>query len=236
MPVAKTYEKMEIQGEPFIESKRKYVYVITSKGPKKVRWYSDAEYRRMYPQAVVEHNVMDFNGKHVFGFEETGYITLYKGNNVEEWANEDRTNIRYNCTFGFYTPGRLSTPNLTNGIEAVQLKWEEVAADEIRMRPHDDVKKIVATKLGTVSNSEYQGQENDWITKEVKIREDKAREGYFGEKHTYIMVDTEGNAYLWETSPRNFVRDKAIHLKMKVKAHKEIKGEKVTVVWYCKVI
>ena len=236
MPVAKTYEKMEIQGEPFVENKRMYVYVLAPKGPKKVRWYSDAEYQRMYPQAVIEHNVMDFNGKHVFGFEETGYITIYKGSNVEEWANEDRSNIRYNCTFGFYTPGRLTTPNLTDEIEAVQLKWEEVAADEIRMRTHEEVKKIIAAKLGTVSNSEYQGQENDWLEKEVTIRENKSHEDHFGEKHTHIMVDTEGNTYVWETGTKNIACGETIHLKMKVKTHKEIKGEKVTVVWYCKVI
>ena len=234
MPVAKTYEKMEIQGEPFVENKRMYVYVLAPKGPKKVRWYSDAEYQRMYPQAVVEHNVMDFNGKHVFGFEETGYITLYKGNNVEEWANEDRTNIRYNCTFGFYTPGRLATPNLTDGIETVQLKWEEVAADEIRMRSHDDVKKIVATKLGTISHSEFQGEENEWITKEVKIRENKVYETQYGDKHTHIMVDAEGNTYIWETGTKNYPVNETIKLKMKVKAHKETSGEKCTVVWYCK--
>ena len=236
MPVAKTYEKLTLQGEPFIENKRMYVYVLAKNGPKKVRWYSDAEYRRMYPQAAVTHNIMDFNGKHVFGFEETNYITLYRGENVEEWANEDRTNIRYNCTFGFFTPGRLQLPHLTEGIEAVQLMWDEVAADEIRMRPHEEVKKIVAAKLGTLSKSEYQGYKDEILKKEVTIREDKINSGYFGEKHTYIMVDSTGNTYIWETSERNLIRGQTISIKMKVKDHKEIKGEKVTVVWYCKVI
>ena len=46
MPVAKTYEKLTLQGEPFMENKRMYVYVLAKNGPKKVRWYSDAEYRR----------------------------------------------------------------------------------------------------------------------------------------------------------------------------------------------
>ena len=48
MPVAKTYESLEMQGEPFKENGRMYVNVMTSKGLKKVRWYSDNEYQRMY--------------------------------------------------------------------------------------------------------------------------------------------------------------------------------------------
>lgn len=236
MAVAKTYEKMEISGEPFVENKRMYVNVITPKGLKKVRWYSDAEYRRMYPDAVVVHDVMDFNAKHVFGFEETGYITIYKGSNVEGWANEDRTNIRFNCTFGFYTPGQLDTPHLIDGIELIRLMWEEVMDHDDRMRPHAEVQKIVAAKLGTLSKSEYQGKENEWLEKEVTVRENKAREDHFGEKHTHTLVDAEGNTYVWETGAKNLACGETVHLKMKVKAHKEVNGEKTTIVWYCKVI
>ena len=38
MPVAKTYAKMELSGEPFKENGRMYVNVIAPKGLKKVRW------------------------------------------------------------------------------------------------------------------------------------------------------------------------------------------------------
>ena len=78
MAVAKTYAKMEISGEPFMENKRMYVNVISPKGLKKVRWYSDAEYHRMYPGEVTEngkHDIMDFNARFVFGFGDAGYIT-----------------------------------------------------------------------------------------------------------------------------------------------------------------
>ena len=51
MAVAKTYAHMKVEGEPFKENGRMYVNVIAPKGIKKVRWYSDAEYRRMYPES-----------------------------------------------------------------------------------------------------------------------------------------------------------------------------------------
>ena len=236
MAVAKTYEKMELIGEPFQENGRMYIYVSAPKGQKKVRWYSDAEYRRMYPNAVVVHDIMDFNAKHVFGFEETGYITIYKGENVEEWANEDRTNIHFNCTFGFYTPGRPQLPHLKNGIEPIKLMWEDVVDHDDRMKPHEVVQKIVAEKLGTISKSQYQGKINDWLQKTVVVKEKKSNETHFGTKHTYVLEDSEGNTYIWETGAKDFASSQTVSLKMKVKEHKEVNGNLITIVWYCKEI
>ena len=238
--VAKTYQSLEIQGEPFEENKRLYVNVLTTKGLKKVRWYTDTEYRRMYPDAPVENKLMDFNARHAFGFGKKGYITLYKGDErvVERWAENDRTNIWRNTTFGYYTPSKFPTPEVLNGIEPIQLKWEQVQDYEDRMKPHEEVAKLVSDLLGgsAISNSTYQGKENDWLEKEIVVKENIAREDHFGEKHTHYMRDAEGNMYIWETGTKNFEVGMALKLRMKVKAHKEVKGEKCTVVWYCKVI
>lgn len=239
MPVAKTYQSMEIQGEPYQENKRWYVNVLSTKGIKKVRWYSDAEYARMYPEE--KKDLMDFNARHAFGFDEKGYITIYKGDPkvVEEWAENDRTNIWYNLIFGYYTPSKFPTPKVLNGIEPIQLKWEQVQNYEDRMKPHEEVAKLVSSLISVqscASNSTYQGQENTWLEKEVVIKENLKREDHFGEKHTHFMRDAEGNLYLWETGAKNLEIGMAVKLKMKVKAHKEVNGEKCTVVWYCKVI
>ena len=232
MPVAKTYAYMEIQGEPFSENKRMYVNVLAPKGIKKVRWYSDAEYARMYPNEVKDEP--EFNAYRAFGFNDSDYITLYKGRNVEEWAENDRHNIWNNLIFGYYTPGRLELPNLSNGIEAVQLTWKQIAAKGNSMKPVEEVQKIVQSLIGMISNSEYQGEEGTWIQKEVVVREKKSRDSRYGEKHTYVLMDAENNTYVWETNTKDYAINVAISLKMKVKEHKEINGEKVTVVWYCK--
>ena len=234
MAVAKTYANMEISGDPFMENKRMYVNVKTKKGLKKVRWYSDAEYRRMYPNEIEVHDTMNFNAKHVFGFEETGYITVYKGMHADEWANKDRTNLRFNLTFGYYTPGRLELPHLNEGIEPIRIMWEEVMDHDDRMKPHAEVQKIVAAKLGTLSKSHYQGAVNEWLQKTVKVAKKTSKESHFGTKHTYDLEDTDGNTYIWETGAKDFACDQTVSLKMKVKEHKEINGNEVTVVWYCK--
>ena len=232
MPVAKTYAHMEIQGEPFSENKRMYVNVLAPKGIKKVRWYSDTEYARMYPNEVKDEP--EFNAYRAFGFNDSDYITLYKGRNVEEWAANDRHNIWNNLIFGYYTPGRLELPRLSNGVETIQLKWEQIAAKGNSMKSTEEVQKIVQSLIGMVSNSEYQGEEGTWIQKEVMVREKKSRDSRYGEKHTYVLVDAENNTYVWETNTKDYAIDVAVSLKMKVKEHKEINGEKCTVVWYCK--
>lgn len=235
MPVAKTYAHMKIQGEPFSENKRMYVNVLAPNGIKKVRWYSDTEYRRMYPDTPAA-DPMDFNARQAFGFGEEGFITLYKGHPSEEWFDNEHIHLRRNLTFGYYTPGRLELPSLTGDIEPIRLYWEEVAVEGNKMKPHEEVQKYVNTLLMPTSNSksQYQGNENEWLQKEVIVREKKSADSRYGTKHTYTLVDAENNTYIWETGTKDYSIDMAVSLKMKVKTHKEINGEKCTVVWYCK--
>ena len=238
MPVAKTYAKMELSGEPFKESGRMYINVIAPKGLKKVRWYSDAEYARMYPEAKVSHN---FNARYAFGFRDQGYITIFKGNedDIRSWAQASwPPKAWYNTIFHFYTPGFMTLEHLPTSITPIRLTWDEVKIDDTMMKPYEEVEKYVLARIGDMvsSTSQFQGAKDEWILKELTVRENKAREDHFGEKHTHVMFDAEGNTYLWETGAKNYAVDTHVLLKMKVKEHKEIKGEKITVVWYCKEI
>ena len=240
MAVAKTYEHMEVQGEPFKENGRMYINVLAKKGLKKVRWYSDAEYQRMYSNKEQNNDIMDFNARSVFGFGDLGYITVYKGNRrvLETFAEEHHDSFRRNLTFDYYTPSRLAVPELPSGILPVKLLWAAVMDHDDRMRPHDEVKKYVDSLLILDSNStsEYQGSKDEWLQKEVTIREKVSKENHFGTKHTYTLEDANGNRYIWETGAKDYPCDKTVSLKMKVKEHKEIGGIETTIVWYCKEI
>ena len=234
MAVAKTYEKMALIGEPFKENGKMYVNVQAPKGQKKVRWYSDTEYRRMYPDAV-KNDIMDFNARHAFGFGSEGFITIYQGSNLEDWADAEHDHLRFNCTFGYYTPGRLELPTLTNDIIPIKLTWDEVAAEGNKMKPHKEVHKYVMSLLNPNNDvSQYQGNKDEWLQKEVTVRAKKSADSRYGTKHTYTLADAEGNIYIWETGAKDYAIDTTVSLKMKVKEHKEINNEKVTVVWYCK--
>ena len=238
MPVAKTYAKCEIEGEVFIENKRAYVNVKTAKGLKKVRWYSDAEYKRMYPDAVIEPQdiMMTFNARHAFGFDDAGYITLYRGDEkvLEDWAQTSWPPRAWrNETFGFYTPAKLFPGAPPKGITPVKLTWDEVKQDDIHMKSHEEVKRYVDTLLyGTDTPQTHKWDINEWIEKEVTIREKSTDESRFGTKHTYTMSDAENNTYIWTTGAKDFGLDVVVHLKMKVKEYKD----NAVVVWYCKEI
>ena len=245
MPTARSYDRYSLDGEPFKENGRMYVYVMMPNGNKKVRWYTEAERAAQDRKAGIEtkkeNDLMDFNARHAFGFGEKGYITIYKGDRalVERWAENDRTNIWRNLTFDYYTPSKFPTPEVLTGIEPIQLKWEQVMDHDDRMKPHEEVAKLVDSLIRVrplASNSTYQGEENTWLEKEVIVKENITHEDHFGEKHTHFMRDSEGNTYVWETGAKNLEVGMAVKLKMKVKAHKEINGEKCTVVWYCKII
>jgi hypothetical protein len=48
------------------------------------------------------------------------------------------------------------------------------------------------------------------------------------------LEDAENNTYIWETGAKDYPIAQTVSLKMKVKEHKEVNNEKITVVWYCK--
>ena len=236
MPVARTYEKYPIEGEIYKKDGKNYVKVRTKNGLKEVRWYTETERARMDKAAGItkEKNTMDFNARHAFGFDEKGYITLYKGKNIDEWASNDRTNIWYNLTFLYYTPSKFELPKISEGITPIQLNWVDVQDHDDRMKPHEEVQKIVNALLFEESDSKFQGEINEWLQKAVTITEKKTNETHFGTKYTYTLEDSEGNTYIWETGAKDYPCDKTVSLKMKVKEHKEIENKKVTIVWYCK--
>lgn len=244
MPTARSYDRYSLDGEPFKENGRMYVYVMMPNGNKKVRWYTEAERAAQDRKAGIEpqhKSIMDFNAKHAFGFDDLGFITVYKGdaNVIQNFAEEHREYFWRNMTFGYYTPSSIEPCTfLPDNITPIKLKWEEVQDYDTRMRPHEEVAKYVANLCGmaTSTSSEYQGEEGQWLEETVSIRENQASDTQFGSKYTHYMVDSKGNTYVWATGTKNYPCGATIKLKMRVKAHKEINGEKCTIVWYCKEI
>lgn len=236
MAVAKTYANMELQGEPFKESGRWYINVIAPKGIKKVRWYSESEYKRMYPTEVQKNDIMDFNARHVFGFGDLGFITIYKGNqtSLEKCVKENHGSFRRNLTFGYYTPSRLNLCDLPCDVIPIKLNWSDVMDHDDRMKSHEEVQKIIASMIGNISISCFQGVVDDWLQETVVVKAKATKENHFGTKYTYTLEDTNGNLYLWETGAKNYSKDTKLSLKMKVKDHKKINNNEVTIVWYCK--
>ena len=132
----------------------------------------------------------------------------------------------------------MELPELTGDITPFQLKWEQVAAEGNRMKPHEEVRKYVDRLLNISGNSasQYQGTVDEWLERKVTVINKKAKDSRYGTKYTYHMSDAEGNIYVWETGSKDYATSTTVSLKMKVKEHKEDCDNKVTIVWYCKEI
>ena len=57
----------------------------------------------------------------------------------------------------------------------------------------------------------------------------------YGNSHMHIMEDTDENVYVWTTASKSLEVDTTVHMRMKVKDHKEYDGVKQTIVYYCKI-
>lgn len=119
MPTAKSYQSLKTIGDIYEKNKRKYIKVLTKTGiEKEVRWYSDAEYARMYP----ETRKIFKSQKEVLGFEK-GYITLLRSSD-EDWLRFSPA--RLTRWWGWYIPSNEDLPrDLPKDIITKILTWED---------------------------------------------------------------------------------------------------------------
>ena len=225
----------------------------SGKQVKEVRWYTDSQRatmdkaaeKRAADRAVkVEERRIKFAAHNAFGFGEKNYIMLIYGKNDEIKAWRDtlpRHTIFYNEIFGWYIPSE-NTIDLVipEEIKSVRLDWEKVRdqsdKENLTMIDNAEVKKIVDSLTSEPSKSEWQGKEGEWLPiTEVTIIKNIMLDGYYGASHMHILQDKDENEYVWTTSSKNIEEGSTINLQMKVKEHKEYKGTKQTVVYYCKI-
>lgn len=138
--VAKSYEGLPVVEEEYRKNGRTYCKVRTAKGTvKEVRTYTEVEYNKMYGSVAVSKT--EFNQKKALGFDK-GYITIFKGAVA---ANEEffsKSNARGHSAWGWYIVSTEDVPELPNGVSAVRLNWEDVAANDKTLKPIEEVKKI----------------------------------------------------------------------------------------------
>lgn len=143
--VAKSYEGLPVVEEEYSKNGRTYCKVRTAKSTvKEVRTYTEAEYNKMYGSVTVsktDSSKTEFNQKKALGFDK-GYITIFKGavDTNEEFFS--KSTARYCVAWGWYIVSTEEVPELPNGVSAVRLNWEDVAANDKTLKPIEEVKKI----------------------------------------------------------------------------------------------
>lgn len=237
MPVAKSYQSLEIVGDVFVSSGRQYINVKTKSGAlKTVRWYSDSEYRKMYPEAVVVDRSADpyyKPQKEVLGFTK-GYITIFKGDTYAEIDWFRASIARYARWWGWYIISTEEVPaDLPAGIEPIQLPWELVGQEDGKLKPEHLVKEAVESIIYDSSDSEYQGALGERLDLYLTVERTIELDGNYGRSTMHLMRDDCGNLYVWTTASKNWAVGSEHHIRGTVKDHRTYRNEKQTVLTRC---
>ena len=237
MPVAKSYQSLEIVGDVFVSSGRQYVNVKTKSGAlKTVRWYSDAEYRKMYPEVVAVDRSADpyyKPQKEVLGFTK-GYITIFKGDTYAEIDWFRASIARYARWWGWYIISTEEVPaDLPAGIEAIRLPWESVGQNSGELKPESLVKEAVEALIYDGSDSEYQGALGERLDLYLTVERTIELDGNYGRSTMHLMRDDCGNLYVWTTASKSWAVGSEHHIRGTVKDHRTYRNEKQTVLTRC---
>lgn len=238
MPVAKSYQELEIVGDVFVSSGRQYVNVKLKSGKlKTVRWYSDSEYRKMYPEVVAVARSADpfsKSQKEVLGFTK-GYITIFKGDTYSEIDWFRASIARYTRWWGWYIISTEEVPaDLPEGITPIQLPWELVGQEDGNLKPEHLVKEAVESIIYDESESEYVGSIGERLELFLTVERTIELDGSYGRSTMFKFRDDNGNCFIWTTATNpGFKTGDEIHLRGTVKNHNKFKNECQTILSRC---
>lgn len=233
MPVAKSFQSMEIVDEPYERDKRWYVRVRSPRGSlREVRWYSEAEYRKMYPEEKVEERRIR-PMKDVLGFK-NGYITIFKGNidAVEDWFKAEKV-CKFHTIWGWYISSEDEMPTLPAEVSAVQLPWESVSNPDGSFKPTSAIIKAIEALIYEPSTSKHFGAVGERLDLIVEVIRVIPLEDHFGKKTFHLFRTSDGNIASWTTAARTLDLNKQYKLRATISAHEIYKGEPQTRLTRC---
>lgn len=239
MAVAKSYQSMTQEGKPFLSNGRYYVLVRDPKNGnvRQVRWYSDAEYARLYPESKPQATKKVGTQRDALGFQ-AGFITIFRGDTYKELDFFRQSNARYATHWGWYVVSTEEVPaNLPPEIEAVRLPWESVGTEAGVLKSDGEVKRAVEALLYPVSADEpssWQGEVGKSLTIEATVLSTFDYDSAYGTATKHIMVDADGNQYTWTTTAKHWAVDSVHHLRGTVKAHDTYHNVPQTVLTRCR--
>lgn len=235
MPVAKSYTNLPIEEGPYQVNGRMYCKVRQKSGTlKQVRWYSDAEYKRMYPEEVA--HTTDPNRKtqkDILGFEK-GYVTIFKGDTYANLEWFKHSIARYCKLWGWYIVSTDELPeDMPTTITPIQLPWESIGKEDGTLLPEGQITIAIETLLYEPAPSEFQGVIGERIERELTVIKNICLQGAFGVSTMHIFEDANQNIYVWTTASKSWPEGSEHKLRGTVKDHRIYKNCKQTVLTRC---
>lgn len=231
--VAKSYQGLEQIGEPYTVNGRMYVKVRTKSGTEKqVRAYSEKEFLRLWGEAQASQNGKSL--KDVLGFTK-GYITIFAGDTYAalEWFRY--SSARFHKLFGWYIISTEELPqDIPSCVEPKQLLWSKVAKDDNTLLPDATILAAVNELVYPSSTSQFIGKEGDRIERTLTVKRAIPLENNYSTNSTmHIMVDEEGNEFVWVTSARTLEQGMIYNVRGTIKAHKIYQNSKQNYLTRC---
>ncbi len=121
---------------------------------KQVRAYSNAEYKKYYPDLAAKDHSNDpywKSQKEILGFK-NGYVTIFKGDTYphKEWFKEN--GCQYRKWWGWSLSSEAELPEeLPEGVEAIRLNWEDVGEGESLKNDTNLIAVLESLVEGTVA-------------------------------------------------------------------------------------
>lgn len=230
--VAKSYQGLEQICEPYTVNGRMYVKVRTKSGTEKqVRAYSEKEFAKLYPTATVAGAQKSL--KEVLGFAK-GYITIFAGETYAalEWFRYSPA--RFHKLFGWYFTSTEELPqDVPSCIEPKQLLWAKVAKDGNTLLPDAAVLAAVNELIYPPSTSQFIGEVGERIEHVLTVKRAIPIEGNYAPSTMHVMIDEEGNEFVWVTSARTLEQGMIYNVRGTVKAHKVYQNTRQTYLTRC---
>ena len=236
MAVAKSFQSMELCGNPYAAGNKMYIKIRNPKTGtvRQVRWYTDAEYAKMYP----EEKIVDpfyRTQKDTLGFE-AGFITIFKGD-TERFSDYLRfLGARYTRWWGWYLPSAITVPtDLPPALTPVQLPWDLVGQNNSILKTETLVLEAVDSLINESSESAstYQGVIGERLSLDLLVIKTAKRNSDYGTYTQHTFEDASGNQYLWETTAKSWEVGEKHAIKATVKNHEMRKGVQTTVLTRC---
>lgn len=242
MMVAPSFSNFIKVSEPYKENGRMYISVQnpTNNKVRKVRWYTEAEFRKAYPTQTIPAETTNLlkNQHNALGFQK-GYIHLFKGEITEEVEDWFRLNkeIYFNTLFGWFLPSHEELPEgMPEGIEMVKLDWDLVANGSEKLAPKSKVEAVVAELLYPPSTSEHLGKIGERLELTLTVTNKKAKENDYGLQTIHFFKDENDNVLAWSTAAKSLEVGKTYVIRGTVKGYTTFRNIKTTWLTRCSVI
>lgn len=240
--VAPSYQSLDQLGDPFTLDGKQYVNVKLKSGKSKsVRWYTEAEYARLYgkKEAKEAPNPYFKPQKELLGFV-NGYITIFG----EEGFNEENEYLKYDRRFRYAAPWGWSLPSdselpedLPETLTPIKLYWTAVGGCDGRLYSAERVKEGVQNTIYPEVKGNYIGKIGERLDLVLYVSKSIPLENAYGHSTMHVMEDEEGNTFIWTTASKSWAAGTFHTLRGTVKKHVLYKQQqKSTILTRCREI